>query len=57
MHEIVQSDVEGSEVIALSLEDQHFLIEALLLPAEPTDALRRAKERHQRLITPESEQI
>ena len=56
MHEITQTDIEVSEVIALSLEDQHFLIETLLLPAEPTDALRRAKERYQQLITPESEQ-
>lgn len=57
MHEITQSDVEVSEIIILSLEDQHFLIEALLLPSEPTDALRRAKERYQQLITPESERF
>jgi uncharacterized protein (DUF1778 family) len=53
MHEAARSAIEQSEVIRLSLEDQHFFAQALLSPPEPGNALKRAKQRHQQLIAPE----
>lgn len=53
MHEAARNAIEQSEVIRLSLEDQHFFAQALLSPPEPGNALKRAKQRHQQLIAPE----
>lgn len=53
MHEAARSAIEQSEVIRLSLEDQHFFAHALLSPPEPGNGLKRAKQRHQQLIAPE----
>lgn len=42
--------IEETEIIRLSRADQRQLIESLLNPPEPTPALRRAFERHQKLF-------
>jgi uncharacterized protein (DUF1778 family) len=42
--------IEETQIIRLSIEDQRALIEALLDPPEPTPALKRAAERHSRLV-------
>jgi uncharacterized protein (DUF1778 family) len=48
-----QRAIEQAEVIRLSLADQQRFAEALLSPAEPTPALRRAIARHDKLLRTE----
>ncbi|EXJ16182.1 hypothetical protein D779_0487 [Imhoffiella purpurea] len=44
--------IKEASVIHLSDQDQRQFAELLLNPPEPTDALKRAVEAHQRLIGP-----
>lgn len=44
--------VEQSEVMRLSAVDQHAFAAALLSPPEASPALRRAADRHNRLVRP-----
>lgn len=48
--EAAQKTIEESHLIRLSVEDQARFAETLLNPPEPSDALRRAKEAHSRLV-------
>lgn len=41
-----------AEIIELSAADQCAFVEALINPPEPTPAMQRAKDRHERLIGP-----
>jgi uncharacterized protein (DUF1778 family) len=45
-----QRTIEETQIIRLSVQDQQALANAILSPAEPTQALRRAKASHKRLI-------
>ena len=42
--------IEETQIIRLSIEDQHAFAAAILNPPEPTPALRRAFRRHRELI-------
>ena len=42
--------IEETQIIRLSVEDQHAFAEAIINPPEPNDALRRAFQRHRDLI-------
>ena len=42
--------IEHSSVIRLSVEDQRVMMDAILSPAEPNEALRKAREAHQRIV-------
>lgn len=44
--------IEEASVIYLSAQDQRQFVDLLLNPPEPTDALKRAVEAHERLIGP-----
>ena len=44
--------IEQTQIIRLSLKDQQTLAEALANPPEPSDAMRRAKAAHDRLMSP-----
>lgn len=44
--------IAETEVVRLSLEDQKRVAEAILQPPPPAAALRRALQRHQRLLAP-----
>jgi uncharacterized protein (DUF1778 family) len=44
--------LEEANTIRLSVEDQRRFVELLLDPPEPSPALRRAKEAHEKLIGP-----
>ena len=48
--EAAHRTIEETQIIRLSVEDQHRIAEALLNPPEPTPALRKAFEHHRRLI-------
>ena len=50
VQEAAHRAIEETQIIRLSVEDQRLVAEALLNPPEPTPALRRAFERHRRLI-------
>ncbi|HXP83947.1 MAG TPA: DUF1778 domain-containing protein [Bryobacteraceae bacterium] len=45
--------IEQTEIIRLSAEDQRQIAEAILNPPEPTRALRKAVQRHRKLIVAE----
>lgn len=42
--------VEAAQIIRLSMADQEALAQAILVPAAPNDALRRAKRAYERLV-------
>ena len=50
VQDAAQRAVEQAEIIRLSLEDQECFAQALLSPPEPSAALKRAFERHSKLI-------
>ncbi len=50
-HEAAQKTIEEAQIIRLSIGDQRALAESILDPPEPTNALRRAKAAHKRLIS------
>ena len=45
-----QKAIEETQLVRLSLEDQIAFAEAVITPSGPTDALRRARDAHQRLV-------
>ncbi len=48
--EAAEKAIEESQIIRLSLEDQHALAAAILHPPAPAPALRRARNAHRRLV-------
>ena len=48
--EAAQRTIEDSHLIRLSVEDQNRFANLLLNPPEPSDAMKRGKEAHGRLI-------
>lgn len=50
VEEKMQSALKKTETIALSAEDQRLFVETLLNPPEPSDALRRAAQKHRELF-------
>lgn len=50
VQEAAYQAIEQHEVVRMSLADQQQFAEALLSPPEPSPALKRAFERHQRLL-------
>jgi uncharacterized protein (DUF1778 family) len=48
--QIAHKTIEETTIIRLSVEDQRLIMESLLNPPEPTEALRRAFEAHKRLV-------
>ena len=48
--EAARRTIEESHLIRLSVEDQNRFADLILHPPEPADALKRAKEAHQRLV-------
>lgn len=50
VEEKMQSALKKTETIALSDEDQRLFVETLLNPPEPSDALRRAAQKHRELF-------
>ncbi|MGE3738219.1 MAG: DUF1778 domain-containing protein [Geminicoccaceae bacterium] len=49
--EAARRTIEETQVLRLSLEDQRLVAEAIHNPPEPNEALRRAYEANQRLVT------
>jgi uncharacterized protein (DUF1778 family) len=49
-HEAAIRTIDETQMIHLSLEDQRAIAAAILNPPEPTPALRRAAERHRKLV-------
>lgn len=48
--EAAQRTIQDAHIIKLSLEDQRIFAEAILNPPKPTPALKRAMERHRRMV-------
>ncbi|MER8462750.1 DUF1778 domain-containing protein [Mesorhizobium sp. M0293] len=48
--EAAQRTIEETAIIRLSIEDQHALVEAILNPPEPNEALRKAADAYKRLV-------
>ncbi|MER8377010.1 DUF1778 domain-containing protein [Mesorhizobium sp. M1406] len=48
--EAAQRTIEETAIIRLSIEDQHALVEAILNPREPNEALRKAADAYKRLV-------
>jgi uncharacterized protein (DUF1778 family) len=48
--EAAERAIEATQIIRLSVRDQRALAQAILDPAAPSPALRRAKRAHRRLI-------
>jgi uncharacterized protein (DUF1778 family) len=48
--EAAQKTIEETQLVRLSLEDQIAFAEAVITPCGPTDALRRARDAHHRLV-------
>lgn len=48
--EAADKTIEETSIIRLSVEDQRRIVDAILDPPEPNDALRRAFEAHRRLV-------
>jgi len=48
--EAAAKTIAETQIIRLSVADQHLLAEALLNPPEPTPALRRARDARRRLV-------
>ncbi|WP_095198707.1 DUF1778 domain-containing protein [Mesorhizobium carmichaelinearum] len=49
--EAAQRTIEETAIIRLSIEDQRALVEAILNPPEPNEALRKAADAYKRLVT------
>lgn len=49
-HEVAQKTIEDAHIIRLSIADSRRLVDSLLNPPKPNAALRRAVQRHKRLI-------
>ncbi|KUM26581.1 hypothetical protein AU467_20830 [Mesorhizobium loti] len=49
--EAAQRTIEETAIIRLSMEDQRALMEAILNPPEPNEALRKAADAYKRLVT------
>ncbi|RQR29535.1 DUF1778 domain-containing protein [Burkholderia sp. Bp9143] len=49
-HEAAQRAISDAEVIRLSVADSARFAAAILSPAQPTDALQRALDRHDQLL-------
>jgi uncharacterized protein (DUF1778 family) len=45
-----QRTIEDTSIIRLSVEDQRRIMDAILDPPEPNEALRKAAEAHRRLV-------
>ncbi|RWM31883.1 DUF1778 domain-containing protein [Mesorhizobium sp.] len=48
--EAAQRTIEETAIIRLSMEDQRALVEAILNPPEPSEALRKAADAYKRLV-------
>ncbi|MDX8438066.1 DUF1778 domain-containing protein [Mesorhizobium australafricanum] len=48
--EAAQRTIEETAIIRLSMEDQRALMEAILNPPEPNEALRKAADAYKRLV-------
>lgn len=48
--EAAQRTIEDTTLIRLSIEDQRAMMEAILDPPEPNEALRKAAEAYKRLV-------
>jgi uncharacterized protein (DUF1778 family) len=48
--EAAQRTIEETAIIRLSVEDQRMMMDAVLNPPDPNEALRKAFEAHKRLI-------
>jgi uncharacterized protein (DUF1778 family) len=48
--EAAQRTIEDTTIIRLSLEDQRLMLEAILNPPEPNEALRKAAEAYKRIV-------
>ncbi|AWV01137.1 MULTISPECIES: DUF1778 domain-containing protein [Burkholderia] len=51
--EAAQRAIADAEIIRLSVTDSERFAQAILSPAEPVDALKRALERHEQLLRDE----
>jgi uncharacterized protein (DUF1778 family) len=48
--QIAHKTIEETTIIRLSVEDQRLIMESILNPPEPTEALRKAFEAHRKLF-------
>jgi len=48
--QVAHKTIEATTIIRLSVEDQRLMVESILNPPEPNEALRRAFEAHKRLF-------
>jgi len=48
--QVAHKTIEETTVMRLSVEDQRLIMESILNPPEPTEALRRAFEAHRKLF-------
>lgn len=48
--EAAQKTIERTTIILLSIEDQRLMMESILNPPEPNEALKKAFEAHKRLV-------
>ncbi|TGQ91270.1 DUF1778 domain-containing protein [Mesorhizobium sp. M8A.F.Ca.ET.208.01.1.1] len=48
--EAAQRTIEETAIIRLSIEDQRTLVEAILNPPEPNEALRKAADAYKRVV-------
>lgn len=48
--EAAQKTIERTTVILLSIEDQRLMMDSILNPPEPNEALKKAFEAHKRLV-------
>ena len=48
--EAAQRTIEDTTIIRLSIEDQRAMMDAILNPPEPSEALRKAADAHNRLV-------
>ncbi|MER9060680.1 DUF1778 domain-containing protein [Mesorhizobium sp. M0663] len=48
--EAAQRTIENTTILRISVEDQRAMMEAILNPPEPNEALRKAADAHKRLV-------
>ncbi|MER8798058.1 DUF1778 domain-containing protein [Mesorhizobium sp. M0074] len=48
--EAAQRTIENTTIMRISVEDQRAMMEAILNPPEPNEALRKAADAHKRLV-------
>ena len=48
--EAAQRTIEDTTIIRLSIEDQRLMLDTILNPPEPNEALRKAVDAHKRLV-------